>query len=125
MATGPGRYHPETAKLIDIAVNIGDKVIYGKYDGIELKYNKENHQLIKDDDVLLTYSGEEASIDNVECVKDQVLIRLPSTYQVTDSGILLGKKEMMSGQKMGTGVVEKVGPGRMAGEFLIHYCISM
>ena len=72
IAAGPGRVHPETAILIETAVSIGDKVLYGKYDGTELKYDNEAHQLIKDDDVLLTYHGEEATIDNVECVKDQV-----------------------------------------------------
>jgi chaperonin GroES len=115
VATGPGRYHPETARLIEIAVKIGDKVLYGKYDGFELRYNKENHQLIKDDDVLLTYTGAEATIANVECVKDQVLVKLPINDQVTDSGIIMGKKEFMPGQKMGVGVVAKVGPGRIAG----------
>lgn len=37
-------------------------VIYGKYDGTELKYNDINHQLIKDDDVLLTYTGNSCGV---------------------------------------------------------------
>ena len=53
IAAGPGRVHPETALLIETAVSVGDKVIYGKYDGSEIKYNGDNHQLIKDDDILL------------------------------------------------------------------------
>jgi chaperonin GroES len=76
VAIGGGRIHPETAYNLDMAVAVGDNVIYGKYDGSELKYNDINHQLIKDDDVLLKYAGDEASVDSVECVKDQVLIKL-------------------------------------------------
>jgi chaperonin GroES len=73
MATGPGRVHPETGVQLACAVKTGDGVIYGKYDGTEMKYNDANHQLIKDDDVLLMYSGPEPTYANCEPVKDQVI----------------------------------------------------
>ena len=53
MAAGPGRVHPETGYQLDCAVIPGESVVYGKYDGTEMKYNELNHQIIKDDDVLL------------------------------------------------------------------------
>jgi chaperonin GroES len=114
IASGPGRVHPDTGMQLDIAVKAGESVIYGKYDGTELKYNDVNHQLIKDDDVLLKYTGKEATIATVECVKDQVLIKLPPKEEANQSGIIIntpGSKE----KRADTGVVAKVGPGRQAG----------
>ena len=108
IVSGPGRFHPETARLINIAVTPGQKVIYGKYDGMELAYDGANHQLIRDDDVLLTYSGDEPTVADVTCVKDQVLIRLPSDEENSYSEIVISTKELGMGQKAGFGVVEKV-----------------
>ena len=116
MAKGPGRYHPETGNLIDTAVDANQCVIYGKFDGYEIVYNGRQHQLIRDDDVLLTYpKGGEATFENVKCVKDQVMIELPQEKTETESGIGLEKKQYAPGQKSGVGVVAKVGPGRTAG----------
>ncbi|RYG68269.1 co-chaperone GroES, partial [archaeon] len=58
VAAGPGKVHPETAVRLEMSVRVGDNVLYGKYDGTELKYNEAHHQLIKDDDVLLVYQGQ-------------------------------------------------------------------
>eukprot|EP01035_Chromulina_nebulosa_P010444 gene10444-14029_t len=67
IAAGPGRVHPETGILIAIAVAEGENVIYGKYDGNRtLHYNEVNHQMIKDDDILLKYSGKEPTVENVQ-----------------------------------------------------------
>jgi chaperonin GroES len=114
VAAGPGRIHPETGVQLNIAVKVGQNVIYGKYDGTELKYNDVNHQMIKDDDVLLVYSGKEPKLETIECVKDQVLIQLPPKEESNASGIIVntpGTKE----KRADTGVVVKVGPGRQAG----------
>lgn len=62
VAVGPGRIHPETGVLMTMAVEVGDNVIYGKYDGTEMKYNDLNYQLIKDDDILLKYKGNKFAI---------------------------------------------------------------
>lgn len=113
IANGPGRVHPETAVQLDIAVKEGEAVLYGKYDGSELRYNDEEHQLIKDDDVLLKYpAGEEAVIANVECVKDQILVELPKEEQ-SEGGLIISNVEKE--KRPDYGVVVKVGPGRQAG----------
>eukprot|EP01038_Epipyxis_sp_PR26KG_P010632 gene10632-14277_t len=119
IATGTGRIHPDTGKQLDMAVATGESVIYGKYDGTELRYNDVNHQLIKDDDVLLKYTGNDPLLDKVECVKDQVLVRLPPKEEANSAGIIIttpGSKEKRSDN----GVVAKVGPGRQAanGEYM-------
>ena len=115
VAAGPGRVHPETGVQLDLAVKEGDNVIYGKYDGTELKYNDLNHQLIKDDDVLLTYSGPNPTIENVVCVKDQVLVELPRKEEATSSGIIVSNPTNAKEKRTDYGVVIKVGPGRQAG----------
>ena len=116
MAAGPGRVHPETAVQLDIAVQPGVNVIYGKYDGSELKYNDVAHQLIKDDDVLLTYPvGVEATVANVNCVKDQVLIRLPAKETANLSGIIIATPGEGEKKRADYGTVVKIGPGRQSG----------
>jgi len=114
IAAGQGRIHPETGVQLDMAVKVGDGVLYGKYDGTELKYDDVNHQMIKDDDILLKYSGNEATVKTVECVKDQVLVKLPPKEEANMAGIIIataGDKE----KKSDHGKVVKVGPGRQAG----------
>lgn len=114
IAIGGGRIHPETAIVLDMAVKVNENVIYGKYDGSELKYNDINHQLIKDDDVLLKYSGDDALLANVECVKDQIMIRLPPKEESNSAGLIVstpGNKE----KRADYGTVVKIGPGRQAG----------
>jgi chaperonin GroES len=117
IAHGPGRVHPETAVQLDIAVKSGVNVMYGKYDGSELKYNGFEHQLIKDDDVLLTYpKGQEATVANVTPVKDQVLIKLPPKIEANQSGIIIATPtEGEQKKRADYGTVVKTGPGRQAG----------
>ena len=108
--------HPYTGVQLDNPAKVGMKVLYGKYDGTELKYDGVVHQLIKDDDILLVYSGDEATLENVQCVKDQVLILLDTKSDETESGLLV--QEERNGFEMrdvDTGVICKVGPGRQAG----------
>mmetsp|Transcript_3580 Transcript_3580/g.5901 ORF Transcript_3580/g.5901 Transcript_3580/m.5901 type:complete len:245 (-) Transcript_3580:58-792(-) len=114
IAAGPGRVHPETGLQLDIACKVGQNVLYGKYDGSELRYDDINHQLIKDDDVLLTYEGEEALLENVECVKDQVLIKLPEKEEASGSGLIISTPGE-EGKRPNYGTVAKIGPGRQAG----------
>jgi chaperonin GroES len=112
VAAGPGRMHQETGVLLDMSVKVGDNVIYGKYDGSELRYNDLNHQLIKDEDVLLTYpANEEPTLANIQCTKDQILVRLPKS-EGTESGIILNAAADKKRPNYGT--VEKTGPGRQA-----------
>lgn len=113
IAAGPGRVHPETAVQLAMSVEVGHSVMYGKYDGTELKYNDSPHQLIKDDDVLLTYSGPDATLDSVRCVKDQVLIKLPPKEEKNLAGIIVATPGSAE-KRPNHGVVAKVGPGRQA-----------
>jgi chaperonin GroES len=113
VSAGPGRVHSESGMLQIIACKEGEKVIYGKFDGTELKYNDRAHQLIKDDDVLLKYDGDEATLANVVPVKDHILIRLPPKEDKALSGIILTTADSPE-KKQSYGTVEKIGEGRPA-----------
>ena len=114
MAAGPGRTHPETGIQLECAVSAGESVIYGKYDGTEMKYNDVNHQLIKDDDVLLKYTGNDLTFANCEPVKDQIMIRLNAKENTSASGIIVNAVDSKD-VRIDSGIVAKVGPGRQAG----------
>jgi len=50
IAVGPGRY--EDGKRIELDVKVGDKVIYSKYAGTEVKVNNEEVLILRESDIL-------------------------------------------------------------------------
>ena len=50
LAVGPGRFEDGTRVPLD--VKVGDKVIYSKYGGTEVKYNGEEYLILSARDVL-------------------------------------------------------------------------
>ncbi len=51
IAVGPGR-KSEDGEYLPMEVKVGDKVLYGKYSGTELKLDGEVYLIIKESDVL-------------------------------------------------------------------------
>ncbi len=51
VAAGKGKT-AEDGKLIPIELKIGDKVLYGKYSGTEIKINDEEYLIMREEDVL-------------------------------------------------------------------------
>jgi chaperonin GroES len=54
VAVGPGKY--EDRKLVPMTVNIGDKVLYGKYSGTEVTLDDEQFLILRESDVLAVIS---------------------------------------------------------------------
>jgi chaperonin GroES len=50
MAVGKGRV--EDGKTIALEVKVGDKVLYGKYSGTEIKVDGEEMLIVKEEDIL-------------------------------------------------------------------------
>jgi chaperonin GroES len=50
VAVGPGRL--EDGKRIPLDVKAGDRVLFGKYAGTEIKLDGEEHLILREDDVL-------------------------------------------------------------------------
>jgi len=55
VAVGEGRR--EDGKLIPVDVKKGDRVLYGKYAGTEIKIGGEDHLILREDDVLGVIEG--------------------------------------------------------------------
>ncbi|WP_426349781.1 co-chaperone GroES [Alloiococcus sp. CFN-8] len=50
VAVGPGKV--EDGKTIEMEVKVGDKVLYSKYAGTEVKMGEEEYIILKQDDIL-------------------------------------------------------------------------
>jgi chaperonin GroES len=51
VAVGKGKYSDD-GKLIPIEVKAGDKILFGKYSGSEVKIEGEEHLILREDDIL-------------------------------------------------------------------------
>lgn len=115
ISVGPGKTHPDSGKAMEVPVGPGESVVYGKYDGTEIDYDGMPHTLIRDDDILVKFSGDELSMDTVDVVRDNVLVKVNTKEEETTGGILIAKSSTQEA-KPSTGEVVKVGPGRMASD---------
>ena len=50
VAVGPGKH--EDGKLIPVEVKAGDRILFGKYSGTEIKLNGEEHIILREEDIL-------------------------------------------------------------------------
>ena len=51
VAVGPGKLD-ESGKPIPMAIKTGDKVIYSKYGGVEVKVDDQEYLIMREDDIL-------------------------------------------------------------------------
>ncbi len=51
VAAGPGR-KDEAGKVSPLDVKVGDRVMFAKYSGTEIKIDGEEHLLLREDDIL-------------------------------------------------------------------------
>lgn len=51
MATGKGRV-TEDGKVLPLEVKVGDRVLFGKYSGTELKLNGSEYLMMREEDIL-------------------------------------------------------------------------
>jgi chaperonin GroES len=52
IAVGPGRFNEDGDERIPMDITVGDKVIYSKYGGTEVKYSGEEYLILSGRDVL-------------------------------------------------------------------------
>ena len=52
LAVGPGRFNEDGDERIPLDISVGDKVIYSKYGGTEVKYSGEEYLILSARDVL-------------------------------------------------------------------------
>ncbi|MDD3983304.1 MAG: co-chaperone GroES [Candidatus Omnitrophota bacterium] len=51
VSVGKGKISDD-GKLVALEVKAGDKVLYGKYSGTEIKLNGEDHLIVREEDIL-------------------------------------------------------------------------
>ena len=56
VAVGPGRFNENGGERIPMDVSVGDKVIYSKYGGTEVKYSGDEFLILSARDVLAVVS---------------------------------------------------------------------
>ena len=52
VAVGPGKRSEQTGELIELGVNEGDKVLFSKYGGTEVKLDGEEYLILSSRDIL-------------------------------------------------------------------------
>ena len=57
LAVGPGRRAEQTGEIVPLDVKVGDKVLYSKYGGTEVKYAGEEYLVLSARDVLAVIEG--------------------------------------------------------------------
>lgn len=118
VALGMGRYHPTSGMLCPQSVVVGDEVIYGKYDGTEISLNGVQHDIIRDENVLVKSNRSDdgkISLNNAQVVLDKVLIEVVDNDINKSSRIVIDAISTKRSSQSSTGIVRKVGPGCMAG----------
>ena len=52
LAVGAGKVTPETGQRIPIDLKVGDRILFGKYAGNEIKLDGEEYLILREDDIL-------------------------------------------------------------------------
>ncbi len=52
VAIGPGRWDEDGKKRVEMEVSLGDKVVFAKYTGSEIKLNEKKYLIMSEKDIL-------------------------------------------------------------------------
>uniref|UniRef100_A0A7S1LKI4 20 kDa chaperonin, chloroplastic n=1 Tax=Alexandrium catenella TaxID=2925 RepID=A0A7S1LKI4_ALECA len=118
LSVGPGGVDEETGKKLPMWVEAGSKVLYGKYGCEKIQYNDEEHMLVKDSDVLLMYSGEEPTLENIKIPYGKVLMELKEKPTESEGGLILSLGSAKPDTKVGKVVAAADGMLGSDGEVL-------
>ncbi|CAN0508440.1 unnamed protein product, partial [Ectocarpus sp. 8 AP-2014] len=125
-AVGEGKRHWDTGVKIPITVEVGERVVYGNFDGTSVQYQGSEHLLMRDAELLMAYEGEEINLDTARMLGDRVLLQVKAVPKGTSSsaaGVLIAESATRSTRPT-IGQVVKVGSGRMvpSGLMMPMYC---
>jgi chaperonin GroES len=56
ISVGPGK-RDDSGKLVEPSVKAGDRVLFGKYSGTEVKIDGEEHLILREEDILGVIEG--------------------------------------------------------------------
>jgi len=55
IAVGPGRFDEQSGKRVPLEVKVGDKILFSKYAGSEVKIDDEEYLIMREDDILAVF----------------------------------------------------------------------
>jgi chaperonin GroES len=110
VSVGPGKTHPETGEPFEIPVKAGEGLVYGKYDGTVIEIDGVKHSLIRDEDILVTFTGDELTLESANVIRDACLVYVEQKESESEGGLVLTKAANTE-NKQSTGKIVKVGPG--------------
>lgn len=90
VAVGPGEPNVRTGELKPVSVATGSTVMHGSGSMIEMfEIEGLDHALLREDEILLSYHGEEPSLESIAMPRGRILVQLAESKRETDSGLLL------------------------------------
>lgn len=109
VAVGAGEVDSKTGVLKPVEVKPGAQVMYSKYGGTALKCSGADHMLVRQDDILYSFEGSEATLETLQMPRGMVLVQLQEGKEETDGGLLLSRGAVQ--QSTTSGKVVAVGAG--------------
>ncbi|CAM9793592.1 unnamed protein product [Choristocarpus tenellus] len=115
-AVGPGKHHWDTGAVMPMKVSVGEKAVYGENLGSSIKYQGEEHLLLRDDEIIMTYTGEEITLDTIRMIGDRILLRAKKTRtgETTSADGILMTASATRFERESVGIIVKVGEGKKA-----------
>ncbi len=112
---GPGRTNRDTGFKFDVTFKKGDRVLWGRHVSAPVKYNDEDHLLLSEDSVLLSFQGDTPTLDGIKMNRNQVLVTIKKDDEpkCLKSGVVISTTASR-GTKETIGEVINVGPPGMA-----------
>lgn len=108
--TGPGDTDSRSGTTVPVLVQPGAKVLYGRYGGAEaLDIGGSEHTLVREDEVLLAFTGAEPTVASLTMPRGRILVKLQEKEETTEAGLFLSKDAVK--QSTTVGEVISVGPG--------------
>ncbi len=112
---GPGRTNKDTGFKFGMTFKKGDRVLWGKHVSAPVKYNDEDHLLLSEDSVLLSFQGDTPTLDGIKMNRNQVLVTIKKDIEPKRlrSGVMISTAAFRA-TKETIGEVINVGPPGMA-----------
>lgn len=91
LAVGPGTVDQDSGARTPVWAEVGKNVMYSKYGAEKVTLGNDEYALVNDRDILLSYEGEEPSLESLKMPHGKLLVRLREEVESSEGGILLSK----------------------------------
>ncbi len=112
---GPGRTNRDTGFKFGMMFKKGDRVLWGKHVSAPVKYNDEDHLLVSEDSVLLSFQRDTPTLDGIKMNRNHILVTIKKENEPKQlkSGVVISTPASRA-TEVTIGEVLNVGPPGMA-----------